>query len=83
MKAEGSVAACPSGFVTVTGTLPWECAGATAVRVVGLNVETPAAVVPKVTLAPASKPDPCIVTRVPPEVEPFGGVRLTTAGAER
>ena len=40
-----------------------------------------AAAVPKVTVAPAAKFVPVIVTAVPPEVEPLFGVTLLTVGA--
>ena len=40
-----------------------------------------AAVNPMLTLAPATKPEPLIVTEVPPVVVPVFGVMLPTTGA--
>ena len=39
-----------------------------------------AAAVPKVTVAPAAKLVPVMVTAVPPEVDPLFGLKLLTVG---
>jgi hypothetical protein len=55
-----------------------------AVMLVALTTTTlVAAVPPKVTVAPAAKFVPVIVTGVPPAVVPVFGDRLTTVGAPR
>jgi hypothetical protein len=70
------------GFVTVTVTAPALPAGVVAVIVVLFTTVTPvAAVPPNVTVAPAAKFVPVIVTAVPPVVDPvFGETLLTVAG---
>src|SRR5277367_1942575 len=73
---------CPTELVTVTVTAPALPAGVTAVIVVAFTTVTPvAAVLPKVTVAPAAKFVPVIVTDVPPEVDPLFGLTLVTVGA--
>jgi hypothetical protein len=71
---------CPF-TVTATVTEPAACAGVVAVIVV-LFVTTTfvAAVPPNVTVAPAAKFVPVIVTAVPPAVVPLFGLTLPTLG---
>jgi hypothetical protein len=67
--------------VTVTLTDPALPAGVVAVIVVLFaTVTLVAAVPPKVTVAPAAKLVPVIVTDVPPEVDPLLGLTLLTVG---
>ena len=69
-------------LVTTTFTAPAECAGVVAVIDVLLATVTPvAAVPPRVTVAPARKPVPVIVTGVPPAVVPDVGEIELTVGA--
>ena len=73
---------CPSGLVTVTATVPAAPAGVVAVMVVPLTTATAvAALLPRLTVAPATKLAPLIVIAVPPIVEPDAGVTLATVGA--
>ena len=71
---------CPL-TVTTTVTAPAACAGVVAVMVV-LFVTTTfvAAVPPNVTVAPATKLAPVIVTAVPPPVDPVFGKTVLTVG---
>jgi len=72
---------CPPGFVTVTVTAPTLPAGAVAVMVVLFTTTTlVAAVPPNVTVAPAAKLVPVIVTAVPPAVDPLFGDTLLGVG---
>ena len=72
---------CPL-TVTVTVTAPAVPAGVVAVIVVLLTTTTfVAAVAPNVTVAPAAKFVPVIVTAVPPAVDPLFGLTLLTVGA--
>jgi hypothetical protein len=67
--------------VTVTVTAPTLPAGVVAVIVVLFTTTTlVAAVLPNVTVAPATKFVPVIVTEVPPAVDPLPGVTLLTVG---
>jgi hypothetical protein len=67
--------------VTVTVTAPTLPAGAVAVIWVGLTTTTfVAALLPNVTVAPAAKFVPVIVTDVPPAVVPVLGDTLVTVG---
>ena len=69
-------------LVTTTFTAPAACAGVVAVIDVLLTTVTlVAAVPPSVTVAPARKPVPVIVTGVPPAVVPDGGAIELTVGA--
>jgi hypothetical protein len=70
------------GFVTVTVTPPALPAGVVVVICVELTTTTlGAALLPNVTVAPAAKFVPVIVTGVPPAVVPvFGETLLTVAG---
>ena len=69
------------GLVTVTVAAPALPAGVVAVIVVLLTTTTfVAAVLPKVTVAPAAKFVPVIVTAVPPTVDPLFGQTLVTVG---
>jgi hypothetical protein len=68
-------------LVTVTVTAPAACAGVVAVIEVLLTTTTlVAAVPPNVTVAPAAKFVPAMVTAVPPPVGPLFGVTLLTVG---
>jgi hypothetical protein len=72
---------CPPGFVTVTVTAPALPAGVVAVIVVLFDTATfVAAVPPNVTVAPATKFVPVMVTAVPPNVEPLLGLAPLTVG---
>ena len=67
--------------VTVTVTAPAACAGVVAVIDVLLTTTTfVAAVPPNITVAPAAKLVPVIVTAVPPPVDPIFGDTLRTVG---
>ena len=69
-------------MVTVTVTAPAACAGVVAVIRVALTTTTfVAAVPPKVTVAPAAKFVPVIVTPVPPAAGPVFGLTPLTVGA--
>jgi hypothetical protein len=71
---------CPL-TVTVTVTAPALPAGVVAVMVVALTTTTFVAdAAPNVTVAPAAKLVPVIVTPVPPEVVPLFGLTLLTVG---
>ena len=63
-------------------TAPAECPGVTAVMVVLLVTTVFEAVIPpNVTLAPATKFDPLMVTEVPPLTDPeFGTTPVTDGG---
>jgi hypothetical protein len=73
---------CPPEFVTVTVTAPaLTAAGVVAVMVVLFTTTTfVAAVPPNVTVAPAAKLVPVIVTAVPPAVDPLFGDTLLGVG---
>jgi hypothetical protein len=72
---------CDPTFVTVTVTAPALPAGVVAVIDVLLTTTTlVAAVLPKVTVAPAAKLVPVMVTAVPPVVDPLFGLTLVTVG---
>ena len=80
MKARVNVAV-PPGVVTVTWTVPTAPAGDVAEMDVGPFTITPvAAVPPKKTVAPATKPVPVMVTPVPPALGPEFGVTPPTVG---
>ena len=67
--------------VTVTVAAPAVPAGVVAVIEVPLTTTTfVAAVLPNVTVAPAAKLVPVIVTAVPPAVLPVFGLTLVTVG---
>jgi hypothetical protein len=69
-------------LVTVTATAPAFPAGVVAVIVVLFTTTTfVAAAPPNVTVAPAAKFVPEIVTEVPPAVGPLLGLTLVTAGS--
>jgi hypothetical protein len=71
---------CPL-TVTVTVTSPAFPAGVVAVIVVLFTTVTSvAAVLPNITVAPAAKFVPVIVTAVPPAAGPLFGATLLTAG---
>ena len=72
---------CPF-TVTVTVTAPALLAGVVAVIVVPFTATTfVAAAAPNVTVAPAAKFVPVIVTDVPPATDPLFGLTLLTVGA--
>jgi hypothetical protein len=72
---------CPF-TVTVTVTAPALPAGVLAAIVVLFTTTTlVAAVLPNVTVAPAAKFEPVIVTAVPPAIGPLFGLTLLTVGA--
>jgi hypothetical protein len=74
---------CPL-TVTVTVAAPAVPAGVVAVIVVAFTTTTlVAAVLPNVTVAPAAKFVPVIVTAVPPAVDPLFGLTLLTVGGAR
>ena len=73
---------CPLGLATTTLTIPAACAGVIAVIVVLFTTLTFAAAAPPiVTVAPATKFVPVIVTDVPPAVVPVFGEIDVTVGA--
>jgi hypothetical protein len=68
-------------FVTVTVTAPVLPAGVVAVMVVLFTTTTfVAAALPNITVAPAAKFVPVIVTAAPPAVDPLFGLTLLTVG---
>src|SRR5690242_10467031 len=80
-KPPASVAVPVSVFVTVTLPVPSGHAGVVAVIVVSLTTTTlVAGPQPIVTVAPARKSLPLIVTGVPPAGDPLPGVTLPTVG---
>ena len=83
VKPATSLADCPSGFVTLTSAAPATPSGVTAEMLLPERTTTPVAGTraPKVTVAPAMKFAPEIVTAVPPEVGPVDGEILVTVGA--
>ena len=69
-------------LVTTTLTAPAVCAGVVAViDVLPTTLTAVAAVPPRLTVAPARKPVPAMVTEVPPAVVPVLGVIDATVGA--
>ena len=75
------VAEVPPGVVTVTSTSPAFSAGLVAVICESLTtVKDGEAVAPKLTAVAPVKPDPVIVTEVPPEVDPDVGAIAATTG---
>jgi hypothetical protein len=82
-KPPASVPVPLSVFVTVTFPVLCAHAGVVAVIVVAFTtVMLVAAAQPIVTVAPARKSVPLIVTGVPPEGEPLSGVMLVTVGVD-
>ena len=80
-KPSGKIPLCPPELVTVTVTAPALPAGVVAVIVVLFTTTTlVAAALPKVTVAPAEKFVPVIVTAVPPVAGPMFGDTLFTNG---
>src|SRR6266581_4807875 len=72
----GTMGVVPDGVVTVTSTAPSACAGVTAVIVVSLTTAKLAAgLVPKCTAVAPVKPEPEMVTAVPPAGRPPLGVK--------
>jgi hypothetical protein len=83
LKADGSVPACASGFVTVTATTPGRLAGMVATISVAVALSTTANWPPNSTLGlagVAEKLEPAMVTVVPPLVPPAAGVTASTDG---
>lgn len=81
MKLVGAVAVWPSGFVRTTLTKPALCAGVVTLTVVELaTLTTEAAEPPKLTVAPAWKFSPAMVTAVPPLVTPAAGEMTVMEG---
>src|SRR5439155_921443 len=77
-----SVPLCASELVIVTITAPAACAGFVFVIVLLLTTDTPVAGLPStLTVAPAAKLVPVMVTAVPPVVGPDAGATLLTVGA--
>jgi hypothetical protein len=74
------VAVCPSGFVTTTSTTPGRCELVLTFMLAAAVVRTVAGAPPNVTVAPAAKPEPWIVTRVPPRYVPEPGLTKETIG---
>jgi hypothetical protein len=82
VKQPAQVPDCASVFVTVTLTEPAACAGVVAVIDAAFTTTTlVAALPPIVTVAPAPKPVPVIVTAVPPAAGPLVGAMPVTVGA--
>ena len=80
--AAGQGSGLGSVFVTTTSTAPAACAGAVAVIDALLTTRQSVADVPPIlTVAPARKPVPAMVTAVPPLVVPELGVIELTVGA--
>jgi hypothetical protein len=84
-SSAGLTALVPPGPLTVTSTVPpirWEFpAGATAEIDVAETTLTPVpALLPNDTVSPAAKPDPEIVTAVPPDTVPESGETPLTVG---
>ena len=77
------VADVPLAVVTVVSTTPAGSAGAVAEQVVAeLQLTAVPAVPPKATVvAPVTKPEPVMVTVVPPVAGPVVGVMAVTEGA--
>src|SRR4051794_8245414 len=76
------VAEVPLGVVTVTSTVPAECAGAVAVIDVALlTVKVVAGVAPNATAVAPVNDVPVMVTLVPPPTGPDDGETLVTVGA--
>ena len=76
------VAEVPPGVVTVTSVTPAAPGGATAVIWLSeTTVKLVAATVPNWTAVAPVKPEPVMVTAVPPAVEPDGGLTPLTTGA--
>lgn len=82
MNALAKLPLWPPELVTVTVTAPALPAGVVAVIEVLLTTTTfVAAAEPNVTVAPAAKFVPVMVTAVPPAVDPLFGLTLVTVGA--
>jgi hypothetical protein len=80
-RSAALVALVPAAVVSVTSTRP-EPAGAVAVIELALTtVKFVAAVVPNFTAVALLKPEPVIVTAVPPPVGPKAGEIAVTVGA--
>lgn len=88
MNAPGTTADWPSAFSTVTDTGPAAAAGALQVTEFAETATLVAFAVPNLTVAPVWKPEPAIVTGVPPAAGPALGatgrapwMRVLTGGA--
>lgn len=83
LKVNGTALLVPRVVVTVTPTVPAACGGVTAKIFVSLSTVIEAAgVLPKLTDVP-EKPEPVMVTTVPPAVVPLVGVMLVITGGVR
>ena len=82
VNAFTNVADCPSGLVTVTETAPVPTGVFTLIvlLLVRVIVALTACVVPKATVRPGKKPEPVIVTVVPPAGEPEDGLTPVIVG---
>ena len=74
-------ALAPPGPVTLTSTAPDPAGDVAVIDVAEATVTPDAALFPKATVSPAAKPDPVIVTGVPPDAGPAAGETPLTAGA--
>ena len=73
----------PAGVVTCTSTVPWLCAGVTAMIDVGLlTLKLAAGVPPNVTDVASLRSVPLMTTLVPPLVDPVLGETDVTVGLE-
>jgi hypothetical protein len=84
VNASANVPLCVSEFVTVTLTDPAPCAGVVPMSILVLLTTVMMPVTglpPMLTVAPAAKPVPVIVSDVPPRVVPEFGATLVTVGA--
>ena len=78
------VVEAPSAFVAVMSTVPAACAGDVAVICVSeLMVKLVAAVAPKLTAVTLVRPEPVMVTDVPPAVEPAAGLTEVMTGVPK
>ena len=76
----GPAVEAPPTSVTITSCGPAGFAAVLAVISVSETTATAVAAAPIVTVEPARKPLPLIVTAVPPAVGPWVGVMLSTLG---
>jgi len=74
------VALVPPGVVTVTSTVPVPAGAFTVIFESETTTKAVAAFVPNFTSVAPVKPDPFIVTVLPPAPGPFVGDKLLTVG---
>ena len=72
----------PDEVVTVTFTVPAPAGLVAVIEAAELTVTLDAVLEPKLTLAPAPKPAPVIVTAVPPSMLPEVGLSEATLGGD-